>query len=117
MKLDKKSRIIARKSNLHVKGLHIDAELWGWTDKMNPSAPARLLNFYRKNQEFFVVSPNDAGASQFAEDIPVEEFSAQLWQVPIQEDWEQLDKVTEIRIYASIIERGKMFFTLDLQRP
>jgi len=117
MKLGKKSRIIARKSNLHVKGLHIDCELWGWTDKMNQSEPARLLNFYRKNPDVFVVSPNNEGASDFAEEVPIEEFSAQLWLVPIKEDWETLDEVTKIRIYAGIIETGRMFFTLNLQRP
>ncbi len=84
---------------------------------MDVSKPARLLNFYRKNSDAFGIAPNNEGASELAENVPVEEFSAQLWQVPIQEDWEKLDKVTEIRIYASIIERGKMFFTLDLQRP
>lgn len=84
---------------------------------MNPAKPARLLNFYRKNSEVFVVSPNNEGDSGFAEDVPVEEFSAQLWQIPIREDWETLDEVTKIRIYAGIIETGRMFFTLNLQRP
>lgn len=84
---------------------------------MNPSTPARLLNFYRKDVNTFVVSPNDAGTQGLTETISAEEFSAQIWQVPIQEDWETLDEVTKIRIYAKIMETGRMFFTIDLQRP
>lgn len=117
MKLDEKAHIIARKSKLHENALHIDCELWGWTDKMNPSTPARLLNFLKRNNDVFVVSPHETEAQAFAEEVPVEEFSAQLWRVPIQEDWDVLDEVTKIRIYAAIIQTGKMFFTLRLDRP
>lgn len=117
MKLDKKSHIIARKSNLHVNALHIDCELWGWTDKMDQKKPARLLNFFKRNTEVYVLSPNEAGAQGISEEVPAEEFSAQLWQVPIREDWETLDEVTKIRIYAGIMETGRMFFTLRLDRP
>lgn len=111
MKIDlSKSRIIAKKSLLHNHAVHIDCELWGHTDRMAPTEPVRLLNFYKQNSDFFGVAPQDS--TDKLELVPAEEFSAQLWRVKIQDDWDKLTDVQEIKIYTQIMTTGKMFFTL-----
>jgi len=116
MKLDlTKSRIIVKKSNLHMNAVHVDCETWGWTDKMKPEEPSRLLNFYRRNENEFGVAPN--GSTNLLEIISVEEFSKQIWQVQIQDDWEPLNDIQETKLYAEIIRSGRMFFTLRFDIP
>jgi len=115
MKLDlTKSKIITRKSNLHVNAVHVDVELWGHIENMSPHNPARLLNFYRKDTNNFVVSPQDSSGF---EQVSTEEFSAQIWRVKIVDDWDQLNDVQQIRLYAEIIHSGRMFFVLRLDKP
>ncbi len=116
MKLDlNKSKIIAVKSKLHVNAVHIDCELWGWTDKMKPESPARLLNFYKRSADEFGVAPQ--GSANLYEIVPTEEFSKQIWQVQVQDDWEPLNDIQETKLYAEIIRSGRMFFTLRFDIP
>jgi hypothetical protein len=115
MNLDfNQSRIIARKSNLHNDAVHIDCELWGHTESMNPDLPARLLNFFRKDTSTFGVSPHNT--TDKLELVPMEEFSKQLWKVTIVDDWDQLDELQETKVYAQIIHTGRMFGTVRFDK-
>jgi len=114
MKLHQKSHINATKSKLHSDALHIDCELWGWPEGMDQSTPARLLNFWRKDDTTFGVSPHKSTSN--LELVSVEEFSKQIWTVPIIDDWELLTDIQETKVYAEIVHHGKMFFTLRFDK-
>jgi len=118
MKLHQNSKIIATKSKIHNNALHISVELWGWTGNMDQSVHPRLLNFWRKTENLFGVAPHDQNTSNsdYLEFVPTEEFSKQIWNVPIQDDWELLTDIQETKVYAEIVHKGKMFFTVRFDK-
>lgn len=114
MKLHPKSHIAARKSNLHNDALHISVDLWGWIRPSEEGQEPGLLNFGKIDQNRFVIAAHSHPQDKI--EVPTEEFSTLIWRVPIVDDWDELEDDVKNRVYASIVEQGKMFFTLRLDK-